>query len=340
MNNSFSFNNVTYLATPDPVKEINFTVLNPEKPSVPESLYKYYKVSNCAYKYSVDSFVNHYLFSSHPINLNDKYDCSGDLIDYSKLSVENFVEKLSKQLDIVPEEKVRQLFYSNKKILNNTLAELYQMILFMKFGIISLTENPTDILMWAYYSENSGFVIKFKTALMPKDSLYGPFPINYTDAFKKIDYTEYDNSVCVLYHSNVKNIMWKPENEWRYLTYNKYGNYHPIYAPSSENIETRKYKYDLNAVEEVILGYDFFSINDIDFKERTAEYDIINILEFNTPNNWKMKFLDYIIMNSLQCSQIVRNRDNIELGIREINIEKISDYRYKVINPFKNLSIL
>jgi hypothetical protein len=340
MKNSYCFHNVTYLATLDPVNEINFSVKNPEKSLTPEYLYKYYKVSNCAYEHSVDAFLHHYLFASHPSNLNDKYDCSTDLIDYSKLSVDNFVEKLSKQLTIIPEEKVRQLFNSNKRNLINTLSELYQMVMFMKLGIISFTENPDDILMWAYYSENSGFVLKFKTELLPKDSFYGPFPINYAETFEKIDCTEYDNSVCILYHSNVKNVMWKPENEWRYLKYNRNGNYHPIYAHSFENIETRKSVYDPKALEEVILGYDFFSINEIDFNERTTEYDIINIPDGSTPNNWKIKFLDQIVKNALQCSQVIRNREEIKLGIREIKIEKISDFRYKVINPFKNIEIL
>ena len=74
-----------------------FLVINSKKNYVPESLYKYYSVSNLAFKFSVDAFLRHYLFASHPLNLNDKYDCSEDLIDYSKLNSNFFVQKMVKR---------------------------------------------------------------------------------------------------------------------------------------------------------------------------------------------------------------------------------------------------
>jgi hypothetical protein len=64
---------------------IIFSVENPRKPEKPDSLYKYYALSN----FSVDVLTNHYLFSPHPIYLNDKNDCSGELIDYLNLTIDN-----------------------------------------------------------------------------------------------------------------------------------------------------------------------------------------------------------------------------------------------------------
>lgn len=337
MKRDFSTNKVDYSAYFNSKKEPVFSVVNPEKTVIPKSLYKYYRVNNCSYKNSVDAFTKHYLFASHPENLNDKYDCSSDLIDYSQLTIQDFITSLGKLINM-SEEKVRQLYSSSKNLLEITLADLTHTVMFMKFGVISLTEVSDSILMWAYYSENSGFVLKFKTDLLPKNSFFGPFPINYMENYEKIDCTQYENPLCVLYQSNVKNIMWKPENEWRYLVYNSDGSYHPKFSP--DNSHTRKCDYNPKAVEEVILGYDFFSINEIDFNNRTPEYDIINLPDKSTPQNWKIKFLDYLIQENIPCSQIRRNRYNIELGSAAIKIEKTVDNKYKVFNSFKKPDIL
>jgi hypothetical protein len=334
----FTYNDVNYSTKENPSEEtIDFSIVNPIKSKKPDVLYKYYSITNPVYRHSVDAFLNHYLFASHPSNLNDKYDCAVDLIDYSNLSVETLVSKLSMEFNLIPEENVRQIYNSDdRRVLDSSLAELYQMILYLKFGVISFTVKPDDILMWAYYSQNSGFVLKFRTTLLPKQ-IFGPFPINYVKTLEKIDYTKFNNSVCVLYQSNIKHELWKQEDEWRYLTFNKYGKYHPDYTYSDSDIDTRKIKYDLNAVEEVILGYDFFNISEIEFDKRTSEYDIIDISKSRWAFEWKAKFLNHIVDNSIQCSQIIRHRDAFTLGKDEKKIERVSVNKFKIIHSYKKI---
>jgi hypothetical protein len=271
------------------------------------------------------------------MSLNDKYDCAGELIDYSNLTLDNFINRLSKELKIYSEAKIRELFISDKKwVLDRTFADLNHMILFMKFGLISLTENPKDTLMWAYYAQNSGFALKLKSSLLPKE-FFGPFPINYTENLEKIDFAKYDSSLCVLYQSNVKQKVWELENEWRYLTYNKNGKYHPFYL--NTDIRTRKFPYDPAVVEEIILGYDFFDPREIDFNKRTSEYDIITLTNKKLRGNkrLKRKLLNFIIKNAIPCTQIIRHRYSFSLDVKEIKIERVGTNKFKIFNSFKNI---
>jgi len=207
---SFNLKDVSYYTNIDLENQtIDFSIQNPHKGTQPETLYKYYSINN----YSIEGFVNHFLFSAHPMTLNDKYDCAGELIDYSNLSLVNYIDRFSKELKLYSVEKVQELYNSeNKWILDRTFADLNHLILFMKFGIISLTEKYDDPLMWAHYSQNSGFVLKLKTTLLPAD-FFGPFPINYVDNLTKIDFLNYHSALCVLYQSNVKQNIWATENE-------------------------------------------------------------------------------------------------------------------------------
>ena len=85
----YKFNDVTYTSKIDTAQQIvNFSVSNPKNPQKPESLFKYYALS----KNSVDALTNHYLFSAHPMRLNDKYDCDGDLINYSKSKYDTLIK--------------------------------------------------------------------------------------------------------------------------------------------------------------------------------------------------------------------------------------------------------
>jgi hypothetical protein len=330
----FSHADVTYSADIDAENEkITFSVNKPTKSEVPKYLYKYYPMN----QYSVDAVVQNYLFASHPMLMNDKYDCSNELVDYSGLDKATLFEFLVRDMGIFTEERFEQLCDPEDNwVLERTMGELNLMKLFMKFGIISLTENYKDALMWAYYAQNSGFAIKIDLSLLPEE-LSGPFPINYIKDFNKIDLIRYGSELSMLYQTNVKQELWKNENEWRYLAYNKFGKYHPLYR--KHDITSRYVYYDINAVKEVILGYDFFNPEEIDLNKRTREFDIMN---FNSRKSklskkLKKKLLNHLLTNEIPISQIVRHRQEYLLDAKDLKIEKLSPNRYKVYNIFKNV---
>ena len=68
----------------------------------------------------------------------------------------------------------------------------------------------------------------------------------------------------------------KTKNEWRFVTYTNNGEYHPYY--NLENSYTRIKEYNPNAVEEIILGYDFFDLNELDREKHSRDYDIFNVV--------------------------------------------------------------
>ena len=253
------------------------------------------------------------------------------------MTLDHFINRFSKELGLYSEQKVRELFNSDKKwVLERTFADFNLIILFMKFGIISLTEDHKNILMWAYYFEILVLQSSLKTALLPKD-FFGPFPINYCEKLEKIDFAKYDSPLCVLYQSNIKQNLWQQENEWRYLTYNRDGKYHP--DNSAADIKTRKFFYDSSAVEEVILGYDFFNPKEIKYSLRTAEYDVINLSDKKSKGlkKLKRKLLGHIVKNSIPCKQIIRHRYEFLLDAVEVKIERLSSNKFKVYNSFKQI---
>jgi len=332
---TYKYNNVSYSTELDFKNQtVKFSIDNPKKQNPPESIYKYFSLN----EFSLDAFINHYFFSSHPMKLNDKYDCAGELIDYSNLSLDTFINHLSKELGLFSPDKIVDLYNSdNRWVLDRSTADLYHIRLFMKFGLISFTEDPKNTLMWAHYAQNSGFVLKMKISLLPKD-FFGPFPINYCEKLNKIDFSKYDPSLCILYQSNVKQNVWEYENEWRYLTYNKEGKYHPFYSGS--DLGSRKFYYNPNTIEEIILGYDFFNPKEIDFNKRTPDYDIINLSNKKSKENrkYKRKLLDFIVRNGISSYQVIRNRFSYLLDVKEIKIEKISPNIFKVFNSFKQIN--
>ena len=108
----FSYNNFTYVTQIDKEsKEVKFLLQTGKIKRIPKYLFKFYNLSAL----SVDAITNKYLFSSHPIQINDKYDCSSDLIDYSKLAKDIFIKNLAESPKIFSREQINDYFDSDQK---------------------------------------------------------------------------------------------------------------------------------------------------------------------------------------------------------------------------------
>ena len=328
---TIKFNDVLYTTKIDEKNQvIVYQINNPRKEKLPEYLYKYYALNN----YSVEALIKNYFFSSHPYLLNDKYDCSGDIIDYSDLNLETYIHHLVNDYGYYSEKELKRIFNSDEKFrLDIEMSNLHQLKLYRQFGVLSMTETPNNPLMWTHYAQNTGFLIKFKTSSLPK-GFFGPFPINYAPKFERISFKKYEFSLCILFQTNIKHIDWLYENEWRYLIFNEHGNYHPFY--SKQDINSRKFQYNPNSIQEIILGYGFFSGEDIDFNKRTPKYDIIDFTCKKSKNvKNKIRVLNFIVNYNIPCFQIIRYRFKYEIEPKEIRIKKLSRRKFKVFNPFK-----
>ena len=128
----------------------------------PENIYKFHGLS----RHSVDALVNGYLYASHPIELNDTMDSSNFLLGSSKpLKFDVYKKFLG---PIFNSEKELVSFYENDSKSNDGffakgyISQMWQ-VLTNIFGVISLTAQDQNNLMWPHYTQEKGFQIKFKT---------------------------------------------------------------------------------------------------------------------------------------------------------------------------------
>lgn len=283
----------------------------------PTFLYKYYQLSNN----SISALINSYLFAPHPLQLNDKYDCSEQLVNISDHTINDYLN--SYLSNYYSKDQIIDSFNNHREELDNFYLSLEQRRLFYQFGIISLCENYNDILMWAYYAQNNGFLIKFQTDLLPSEFI-GPFPVNYVPELAKINSAEHGSMISFLYQTNVKSILWKREQEWRFIVRNPKGKYHPFH--NKQDISSRLYLYNKKSVQEIHLGYDFILPTEVISNSENEEY--VRFKTNSQNHKLKRKLLTYIYDNKIPCFRMLKYNLAYKLGMQKVDIQKISSHRY------------
>jgi hypothetical protein len=293
----------------------------------PAYLYKYY----CLKNYNVNAVINHYLYAAQPCELNDKYDCSPYLIDYSKCGLEFYLKKIEEFENIcgkrtMDKATIEHYYHSPEKWrLERHIANINRNLLFSLFRTISFSSEKNDMLMWTHYANNNGFMIKINPSLISPENLCGPYPINYCKAFPTV---EYDSSkppaYFVPYQSNIKSEAWSYENEWRYVYCNLNSQDH------KNKINNRLY-YDKNALIEIVLGYDFF--DPISSITRCIGFDVLNLKKKQKQKNRKLKrkLLNFIVESGVKVFQTSVSIKDYSLVTNEISIEKLGSNTFKII---------
>ena len=299
MNQTYSYNGFTYKNEANPNEYIEHDKLKPD------NIFKYYGIS----KYSVDALLRGYLYASHPFDLNDTLDSSYAIYSssnrLSKQQYQNFYKtKSKKELDEIYQEDTL-----NKKF----IADFYNCSSSM-FGIISMSGDTNNDLIWPHYTQEEGFQLMFKThkleqsiknTLNEEDDFLGLYPLNYCKELKTIDLSKLQNAYisAFLYLTNVKMACWEYENEWRFIIgknnmkipYTKIGLHQ---GTDHGEIENRYVYYDNNLVERIVIGKNFF--NGRVFKIKPIEIMKWELTIKENPckdNNFYKDFLNYIISN-------------------------------------------
>jgi hypothetical protein len=247
---------------------------------------------------SIDGLLNNYLYASHPLQLNDPYECNRRIFDLNSTSLaifQNFLgvlESADKSLSIT------DMFYNQRQDLNDLFLESFWQLMYSKCGIVSMSDLPTNIQMWAYYSKLDGFQIKIETRKMP-NNFKGPLKIRYSPSLNKISIGD-NFFLPVLFQITSKETNWEHESEWRYLVVGPSEMEVPfsIFKNQQKSPHNRKFQFDISALKEITLGCYFLQPDEFRKIEKNhALFDLTKSETINTP--LRIKLLNYL--SSHQC---------------------------------------
>lgn len=310
------FNNWEYNYYPNRAVEMRYEVIPKEEKELPEILCKYYSLTN----YNIEALEQSYLFASPPLELNDPFDCMNLLINTNNVS-DDFIIDFYRSF--YPMEQIFDQFTELKFNLNRNLF----VFLYQRYGIISLTPDFISPQMWAYYaSSHHGFVVKFKGDSLTNENILGPFPINYSENWEPIDINK-GNALSFLYHSNIKDLKWEHEREWRFIGIGENMSY-PRYNESDKAIDNRKFNYDYSTIDEIVLGFKF--IDRLVKRNRIGNTMIIDFSEDVRYNKEKRRVIEFISKNNIKVSWCTVNEEvnTFEFKTVPIRIRKKDEYRY------------
>jgi hypothetical protein len=286
----------------------------------PDSLSKYYSVN----ENSVASFIQRQLFVSTPESFNDIFDSLYLKLDYNKITFEKisrFIEPLDLDRENADFEKDKEKYITKFR---NTLFAIWN----AHCGIICMTENKTEDLMWAHYSNNEGFLVEFNYTLFP-ENFGSPCQINYVPLNEMLKLSNGDIFLSLYINSLLKKEIWKYENEYRFivhdiinrslLTSGRFSNESHDYEK-----ESRLVKYPELAIKKVILGLKFFNNFLVDTKHK--EYT----LDFSKKGLVHKSLIDNLIENKILIEWIYIDSKNLQLESKAITISKVSGTIYKL----------
>lgn len=265
---------------------------------VPSSLFKYYALVD----YNIEATINHYFYASDRWQLNDPFDCHMGLINFNNLK-ENERSMINESIPGTTYNKKLNAFFGSH---------------FKRFGIVSLSKNACDKLMWAHYTGNKGYNIEFDTQKLNIEESKGIFPINYVNKLTSIQWNQGSSEEPFLYLTNIKFRDWIYENEWRIIAYKQDG----MTVSLEEKSPKRNINYAIDAIKSVILGPLFFDLK----TELSDDFLLVCPL--------KAKLLDFIIENNIAVKLVLNPEDRLhgefsmDFKPSSINLQKIGENKY------------
>lgn len=297
--------------------ETGFDIIPNEETDKSEFLYKLYGLN----QYSFDSLINQYIYATHPAQLNDIFDCNEELLDFDDIvAIKVFLG------DSMPESEIDKLIKDDFESLKTFVQRNFRENIYRKWGVFSMTRNPNNVLMWSYYCNHNGFCIEFDISKFPF-KYYGPFPINYQPKIEALSIKQIGVQIGVLAQSNLKDEIWKHENEWRLMISAPDGK--DMFSPNFEILKRlgghdRKFNYPLESIKSIALGNRFFDSDEI--------HEIDNkTLEINLKNNFEQKsiMLDYLATNNIK-THIGLRTGFTDIKFLTSTIERINYKKYKI----------
>ena len=244
-----------------------FEIIPDKKIPKPSTFFKYY----CLNDYNVDALKNHYVYASHPNQLNDVYDASDFLVP---------IDNPYKARRVFREcyDDASMVCQGDERLFYRKATELFQMLAFKNTGIVSLTDSNANMVLWGSYTNHEGFCVEFDVSFIDGKSI-DPFPMNYVKELEHIDWApNMSNLLCTLVMSSVKQECWSHEHEWRLLlSYPNQREFMPLFDYSGDEDKSyearrdRKFYYYPEAIKSITLGRKFFHKKEIlKYKSETS----------------------------------------------------------------------
>jgi Protein of unknown function (DUF2971) len=170
-----------------------------------------------------------------PFDLSPTYDIFSQEDYASFVDVKNDAGDPTGQKQVPPEiwsraisatSKGQEILMNRYRFMEGTYAldnnEAARLQLATTFGVLSLSQNHDNFLMWSHYADqHKGFVIEFETGNNFFNPLYGHnLPamlgrVEYSDVRPHLSYSTLNRPEAMFR----KNSIWSYENEWRLVRY-------------------------------------------------------------------------------------------------------------------------
>jgi len=311
-----NIDNWTYRLTDEKILEVD-PPEDKRKPK-PESLYKYYSLN----EYSIQVLENLEIFASHPKILNDPFDSHDSLIEFDdKETIRSFINPVWENPDI------QESYENNIESLKETVQFWFRTMIYGRLGIYSMTEKPTNLLMWSYYTNHKGFCIEFDFNKFPF-KFFGPFQINYSEEFKPLSIKN-GGEICMLYQALLKAKDWEHEQEWRILPEREGDN--PMEMKELDSLKdvsdltTRNFPINKDCINKIILGNQFFD-NDNELAPSKKGLTVT----LKTKIDFKNRLLNAIEKLNIPVEIIFRNEPHFEFRTEPILIERINENELEI----------
>jgi hypothetical protein len=181
------------------------------------------------------------LYFASPNKFNDPFDCATTISfsDFDEDDLKQYYYHLMKSMDKSENKELNRTYqeikdeaeygiatgkYKNEEFLNQCSEEIQKKVkeLAAQYGILCLTKNPKNILMWTHYADkHKGIVFQFdKSRLIDEYGNDKCFQISYKHNFPSLkEYMslvgkgDFKELVKLFYF--VKSKDWQYEQEWR-----------------------------------------------------------------------------------------------------------------------------
>lgn len=191
---------------------------------MPKTLFKYRDYDN---EYNRKSLFNFELYFPSANRLNDPYEgaipfrYNPDELTQENIFLKQYYVCKNENPDW-DEEQIHEFCYNNKDNIFDPenlekLDELNRATVIRDFGILSLTDDPMNYLMWSYYAKShTGFCIGYDTVQLFNTSKATLSQVGYTD---KIPKHSLDEEIAVFHQKQLstKGKFWAHESEYRLI---------------------------------------------------------------------------------------------------------------------------